>query len=309
MELIRGLHNIRQQHYGCVMTIGNFDGVHLGHRQVLAGLVNDAKSLGLPSTVMLFEPQPQEFFAKQNAPARLTLLREKLALLASAGVDRVVCVNFNADFANMDAEYFVSHIINQKLGVRALTVGDDFRFGHQRKGDFELLRHYAKKLDFTVKSTQSFHQHNCRVSSTEIRKALQLGDFTLAKTMLGHSYTMSGRVQHGWKKGRELGFPTANIATKRLVSPLKGVYAVNITLANNDTYFGVANIGVKPTFNGQHTLLEAHIFNFSHTIYGDKLVVEPVMKIRDEQKFDTFLALTEQIKQDVAKAKAYFGLN
>lgn len=308
MELIRGIHNIRTQHYGCVLTIGNFDGVHLGHAEVLSGLLNDAKKHNLPSTVMLFEPQPQEFFAKENAPARLTRLRDKLLLLAQLGVDRVICISFNQQFANMQAEQFVTEILINKLGVKALTVGDDFRFGKRRQGDFNLLTKMGLAAKMDVKSTASFRQLNARVSSTLIRQALADGHLVQAKAMLGHDYAISGRVIHGWKRGRELGFRTANIALKRQVCPVNGVFAVQVTL-NDKTVYGVANIGNKPTFNGTRALLEVHLFDFAQDIYGQFMHVELIKKLRDEKKFETLTQLTAQIATDVAAAKQCFGLN
>lgn len=307
MELIRGIHNIRDKHKGCVLTIGNFDGVHLGHQSVISGLINDAKTHNLPSTVMVFEPQPQEYFAKDKAPARLTKLRDKLAKFKQLGVERVICINFNAKFAQFDAQQFIINVLVNKLGVKALTVGDDFRFGYKRTGDFAMLERVGAQYDFTVKSTASFRKLACRVSSTAIRQALTEANFEHAEAMLGTRYSMVGKVSHGWKKGRELGFPTANVPLKRQVSPLSGVYCVKVLIANKE-FFGVANIGVKPTFNGSRSLLEAHLFNTDQDLYGQIIEVEPVYKLRDEKKFDSFTDLTAQIAKDVDLAKAYFNL-
>ncbi|TMO70476.1 bifunctional riboflavin kinase/FAD synthetase [Pseudoalteromonas aurantia] len=306
MQLIRGIHNIRPHHFGCVLTIGNFDGVHLGHVEVLKGLVQDSKRYNLPSTVMLFERQPQEFFAKDKAPARLTRLRDKLALLAKLDIDRVICVSFTQQFAQQSAEYFVEHILAEKLGVKALTVGDDFKFGHARRGDFNMLKEIGESVSIHVKSTASLRRDDCRVSSTLIRAALAKGDLDTAHRMLGHTYTIAGRVIHGWKKGRELGFRTANIALKRQVIPVQGVFAVRVNL-NGKQYKGVANVGTKPTLNGTKALLEVHLFDFNQDVYGHFMQVELVKKLRDEQKFDTLLQLTAQIATDVADAKQCFN--
>lgn len=306
MQLIRGIHNIRPHHFGCVLTIGNFDGVHLGHVEVLKGLVQDSKRYNLPSTVMLFERQPQEFFAKDKAPARLTRLRDKLALLAKLDIDRVICVSFTQQFAQQSAEYFVQHILAEKLGVKALTVGDDFKFGHARRGDFNMLKEIGESVSMHVKSTASLRRDDCRVSSTLIRAALAKGDLDTAHQMLGHTYTIAGRVIHGWKKGRELGFRTANIALKRQVIPVQGVFAVRVNL-NGKQYKGVANVGTKPTLNGTKALLEVHLFDFNQDVYGHFMQVELVKKLRDEQKFDTLLQLTAQIATDVADAKQCFN--
>lgn len=306
MQLIRGIHNIRPHHFGCVLTIGNFDGVHLGHVEVLKGLIEDAKRYNLPSTVMLFERQPQEFFAKDKAPARLTRLRDKLALLAQLKIERVICVSFTQAFADLSAEHFVRNILVEKLGVKALTVGDDFRFGHARRGDFNMLSSIGESVSMHVKSTASLRRDNCRISSTLIRAALAEGDLETANQMLGHQYTIAGRVIHGWKKGRELGFRTANIALKRQVIPVQGVFAVRVKLAN-EQYEGVANVGTKPTLNGTRALLEVHLFNFNQDVYGHFMQVELVKKLRDEQKFDTLQQLTAQIATDVAAAKQCFN--
>ncbi len=308
MELIRGIHNIRDKHHGCVLTIGNFDGVHLGHREVIKGLLRDAQALQLPSTVMIFEPQPQEFFRKDQAPARLTRLRDKLALLAKLGVERVICVSFNAKFANYGAEEFVRQVLVSKLGVKALTIGDDFRFGRGREGDFSLLQAIGEQANMAVKSTESFKKANARVSSTAIRNALKEGDLRLAKEMLGHNYTISGRVIHGWKKGRELGFPTANVALKRQVCPLGGVFAVQVNIAGR-LVNGVANVGNKPTFNGTRALLEVHLFDFEESIYGQFIEVKLMHKLRDEQKFNGLDELVQQIQRDAIAAKQFFTLS
>ncbi len=308
MELIRGIHNIRSWHYECVLTIGNFDGVHLGHAEVLKGLILSAKKLALPSTVMLFEPQPQELFSGDNAPPRLTRLRDKLKLFQDIGVDRVICINFNRNFASLSADYFIREILSKKLGVKALTVGDDFRFGKQRTGNFSMLTKLGSELGISVKSTLSYRKLDCRVSSTAIRRALAIGDIDQANAMLGHGYSIAGRVVHGDKKGREFGFPTANVALKRQVSPVNGVFAVKVTIKENEI-FGVANIGSKPTLNGQKMLLEVHLFDFKKDIYGTFINVELIHKLRDEKKFDTLEQLVNQIKQDVFTAKKYFGLN
>ncbi|CAH9063662.1 Bifunctional riboflavin kinase/FMN adenylyltransferase [Pseudoalteromonas holothuriae] len=306
MQLIRGIHNIRAHHFGCVLTIGNFDGVHLGHVEVLKGLKQDAQKYGLPSTVMLFEPQPQEFFTKAHAPARLTRLRDKLSLLTKLGIERVICVSFNAKFASQEAEAFIKQVLVAKLGVKALTVGDDFRFGRARAGDFSMLKRLGEVHDMNVKSTASFRRNDHRVSSTLIREALAEGWLDKAHHMLGHTYTISGRVIHGWKKGRELGFRTANIALKRQVNPVRGVFAVIATVAGK-RYEGVANIGNKPTLNGTKALLEVHLFNFNQDVYGHFMQVELIEKLRNEQKFDTLEQLTAQIALDVAAAKQCFN--
>ncbi|MBV7314187.1 bifunctional riboflavin kinase/FAD synthetase [Shewanella sp. NIFS-20-20] len=307
MELIRGIHNILPTHRGCVLTIGNFDGVHRGHAKVIANLRAKAEQYRLPAVLMTFEPQPQEMFAGNQAPARLSLLRDKLLLLDELGIDRVLCVNFNRAFANMTAEDFIEELLVKKLGVKYLVVGDDFCFGRQRQGHYAMLCRAGEKFGFAVESTQSFMVGSHRVSSTEVREQLAKGNLEQARRLLGHPYIMSGRVAHGQKIGRTLGFPTANIALKRLVVPVRGVFAVRVFWPGSDIYEGVANIGFRPTVNGQKCQLEVHIFDFNESIYGKSIEVELVAKIRDEQPFDSLEALQKQILNDADKARALFS--
>ncbi|WP_394135563.1 bifunctional riboflavin kinase/FAD synthetase [Shewanella algae] len=304
MELIRGIHNILPAHRGCVLTIGNFDGVHRGHAEVIANLVKKARHFGLPATLMTFEPQPQELFRGQDAPARLSLLRDKVKLLAELGIDRLVCVNFNQKFAQMPAKEFVEELLVRKLGVKYLVVGDDFCFGRARQGNFELLRSAGEQHGFAVVSTQSFLVGDHRVSSTMVRDALAKGNLEQARRLLGHSYTLSGKVAHGKKLGRTLGFPTANIAMKRKVVPVRGVFAVRLWWDGSEQYDGVANVGFRPTVQGQNCQLEVHLFDFEGDLYGRKVEVELVAKIRDEKPFESLEALKKQIMNDADEARA-----
>lgn len=304
MELIRGLHTITPRHRHCVLTIGNFDGVHLGHQAVLQRVRARAAELQLPAVVLTFEPQPLEFFRPDIAPARLTTWREKYVLLEKQGIDRLLCTPFNAKFADQAPDDFVKNILVDKLGVKLLVVGDDFRFGKNREGDFELLQRAGERYNFAVVDTQSYRQEARRVSSTLIREALAEGRFGDAKDMLGRPYSMAGKVSHGAKKGRTIGFPTANIPLKRLRSPLQGVYGVQVEVAGK-RYNGVANVGRRPTVNGQGVQLEAHLFNFAGDLYGEQMQVTPLHKIRDEVKFDSLEALKQQIHADVMQAQAY----
>ncbi|MFR9719525.1 bifunctional riboflavin kinase/FAD synthetase [Aeromonas diversa] len=307
MELIRGIHNLRSRHKGCVLTIGNFDGVHLGHRAVLARLQEKAASLGLPACVMLFEPQPLELFADAKAPPRLTRLREKVEALRSIGIDRVLCVRFSHAFAEQSAETFIEDLLVGKLGVRYLVVGDDFRFGQGREGDFHRLETAGQRFGFEVISTQSFNLSRQRVSSTLVREALLAGRMAEVELMLGRPYSISGRVAHGDKLGRTIGFPTANLALKRRVAPVSGVYAVEV-LCSGKTFPGVANVGQRPTLNGTQARLEVHLFDFSGDLYGQQVKVLLRHKLREEQKFASFDALKAQIEQDARTARAWFGL-
>lgn len=304
MELIRGIHNIQTRHRGCVLTIGNFDGVHRGHAEVIANLVKKARQLELPATLMTFEPQPQELFAGQNAPARISLLRDKIALLAELGVDRLLCVRFDKKFAQLPPEQFIESLLVDKLGVRYLVVGDDFCFGQQRRGNFDMLKQAGEQHGFAVVSTDSFLVGDQRVSSTMVRDALAKGNLELTRRLLGHPYTLSGRVVHGQQLGRTLGFPTANIALKRQVVPVRGVFAARLSWPGSTPFDGVANVGFRPTVKGQNCLLEVNLFDFSGDLYGQRVEVELVAKIRDEKPFHSLDALQKQIMNDADKAKA-----
>ncbi|MEH0690449.1 bifunctional riboflavin kinase/FAD synthetase [Vibrio cholerae] len=305
MELIRGIHNIKAQHYGCVLTIGNFDGVHLGHQAVLRQVSQQASMLGLPSTVMTFDPQPLELFAKHNAPARLTRLRDKFVQLSKLGLERLLCVNFNQEFANLTADEFISDLLVKRLGVKFLVVGDDFCFGRGRLGNFEMLKQAGKTHGFEVVSTQSFCLQTDRVSSTLIRDALAKDDLALAATMLGRDYSISGRVSHGRKLGRTIGFPTANIPLKRCVSPVSGVYVVEALGLGSQPIGGVANIGNRPTVNGVRQQLEVHLFDFQANLYGKQLEIVLLHKLRNEHKFESFDALKQQIELDAEAARVW----
>ena len=307
MELIRGINNILPAHHGCVLTIGNFDGVHRGHAEVISKLVKKARQLNVPATLMTFEPQPQEMFRGDSAPARLSTLRDKIVLLEELGIDRLVCINFNTKFAEMPAEDFIDNLLVKSLGVKYLVVGDDFCFGKERMGNFDMLRASGEKHQFAVVSTQSFLLGDKRVSSTEIRGLLAKGKMEQARRLLGHPFTLSGRVAHGEEIGRTIGFPTANIALKRKVSPVRGVFAVKLYWDDSDIYDGVANVGFRPTVNGQKCQLEVHLFDFDGDLYGCTVEVELVAKIRDEQPFQSLEALRKQINNDADKAKALLG--
>lgn len=309
MELIRGIHNILPSHHGCVLSIGNFDGVHRGHAEVIKRLVDKAHHFQLPATIMTFEPQPQELFRGDKAPARLSLLRDKVRLLDELEVDRLLCINFTPSFASQPAQAFIEDLLVNKLGVKYLVVGDDFCFGKGREGTFDMLVAAGKEFGFTVVSTQSFIVGSQRVSSTLVREQLQLGNLEQARRLLGHPFILSGRVAHGQKIGRTIGFPTANIALKRKVVPVRGVFAVRFFWDDSDIYEGVANIGFRPTVQGQVCQLEVHLFDFDGDLYGKRVEVELVAKIRDEQPFESLDALKKQILNDANEAKALFSFD
>lgn len=306
MELIRGLHNLREKHRGCVATIGNFDGVHLGHRQVLAQVKAKAQELGLPSVVITFEPQPREFFAGDKAPPRLTRFSEKYRLLQAEGMDRHLCLTFNERLRSMTAEQFVEELLLRGLAVEHFVVGDDFRFGCDRSGDYEMLRQAGERHGFTVVNTETFLSEEERVSSTRLRHVLEANDLVTAAALLGRPYTVSGRVMHGQKLGRQLGVPTANVRMHRFPCPLRGVYAVEVTGQTLKAQ-GVCNVGLRPTVCGQQPVLETHLFDFDKDIYGQLLTVEFKHFIREERKFDGIDQLKEQIFKDIEEVRAYFS--
>jgi len=309
MQVIRGLHNLRAEHQGCVATIGNFDGVHLGHQAVFRHLREQAAEQGLPCTVVTFEPQPQEFFAPQAAPARLTRMREKLQAFKDAGIDRVVLLEFGARLAQMSAEAFVQQLLLDGLGVRYLLVGDDFRFGHGRSGDIELLRRAGAGHGFAVENLNTYMLDAERVSSTRIRAALGAGDLETARQLLGRPYRICGRIGHGDQRGRSIGFPTANIDLHRRVSPLRGVFAVQVLGLPDGPWPGVANIGTRPTVTGDpRYLLEVHLFGFAREIYGEHVQVEFRHRLRDERRFASFEDLRRQIELDSRVARELLGV-
>lgn len=308
MKFIRGIHNINEQHRGCVLTIGNFDGVHRGHQALMSRLCEEGRKRNLPVVVMVFEPQPLELFAGDKAPARLTRLREKLRYMAEAGVDKVLCVRFDRRFAALSAQRFISDLLVEKLDVKYLAVGDDFRFGAGRQGDFLLLQKAGAEYGFEVVSTETFCDGGKRISSTAVRQALAVDDLALAQSLLGHPFTISGRVVHGDALGRTLGFPTANLPLRRSVSPVKGVYAVEVRGLTPEPLPGVANIGTRPTVKGLRQQLEVHLLDINMDLYGRHIDVVLKQKIRNEQRFASLEALKEQIANDVVTARQFFGL-
>jgi len=307
MELIRGIHNLRTRHAGCVATIGNFDGVHLGHQAVLGQLAEKGAELGLPTTVITFEPQPQEYFSHGEIPPRLTRFREKLKALQRYSVDRVLCLPFNHALAEMEAETFIQRVLVEGLGIRYLVVGDDFCFGKGRRGDFAMLKRAGAEHGFEVVNMHTFEIDGGRVSSTRIREALQAGNLALAEQLLGRPYRMCGRVAHGDKLGRTIGFPTANIFLHRKKTPVDGVFAVEMFGIGGEPVAGVANVGTRPTVDGTRSLLEVHLFDFSAEIYGHYVHVDFLYRIREERRFESFDALKRQILLDAELAREFFA--
>jgi len=290
-----------------VLTIGNFDGVHCGHRALLAELRAKARELSLPATVLTFEPHPRELFAPEQAPARLASLRDKLELLAECGVDRVHVCRFNRKLAALTAEQFIERILVQGLSVRHLIIGDDFRFGKGRGGDFALLQRAGGDYGFAVEAMRTVDCGGVRVSSSAVRDALAMGNIEHAEELLGRAFVIAGRIMHGRKLGRTLGFPTANIQVRRKRPPLSGVFAVTVSGIAAQPLPGAANIGVRPTLaEGLKPVLEVHLLDFDRDIYGTHVDVNFLHKLRDEARFDSADALKAQIARDVADVRAYF---
>jgi riboflavin kinase / FMN adenylyltransferase len=308
MRIIRRISYLPLFERGSVLTIGNFDGVHLGHKSVIKKLVQRSKELGLPVVIMIFEPQPLEYFLGTNAPPRLTRLREKILHLAKLPVDDLVIVRFNKQIADFDAGQFIDDVLVKRLNVKHLVIGDDFRFGKDRQGDFNLLREKGKAFGFQVQDTGTFLIAGQRVSSTLIRNALAAGNLDNAEAMLGYPYSVCGRIVHGNKRGRTMGYPTANILMVRKNSPVSGVYAVTMTGFGDREYQGVANVGIRPTVDGSNNVvLETFLFDFDQDIYGYYVEVHFKQKLRAERRFQTVDELKEQIVNDVAEAKKFFA--
>jgi riboflavin kinase / FMN adenylyltransferase len=306
MELIRGIHNLRSWHRGCVATIGNFDGVHLGHQQILQQVREIAARLRQPATVMVFEPQPREFFAGDQAPPRLNRFREKVERLTEYGAERIVCLQFTNRLRRLTGEAFVNEVLVNGLGVRHLVVGDDFRFGCDRAGDFHLLEKMGPKHGFHVEHTHTFLLDEERVSSTRVRTTLASANLAGAARLLGRPYKIASRVVHGQKLGRTLGVPTANLLLGDRKPALNGVFTVMVRLSNGLLWPGVANIGLRPTVDGVLPALEVHLPGFNADLYGKRLEVFFLAKLRNELKFDGLDALKAGISNDIQQAIHFF---
>lgn len=312
MDVIRGFHNLRERHRGCVLAIGNFDGVHLGHQALLSRLRALADELNQPMAVQVFEPTPREFFSGKGAvgngeqpPGRIDTFRDKLAGLERCGVERVLCARFDQRLARMPAQDYVRQVLVEKLGVRAVMVGDDFRFGAGRGGDLALLQALGQVHGFTAEAMSTVEIRGIRASSSAIREALAMPDLALAVGMLGRIYSLSGRVRAGLRLGRKLGMPTANIALHRHPALRFGVYAVEAS-AGRRQWQGVANIGVRPTLENSRCLLEAHLFGDVGDLYGAVLRVDFRRFLRPELRFDSLDALREQMHRDASQAQEWF---
>ena len=308
MELIRGLHNLRPRHRGCVATIGAFDGVHLGHQAVMNHLKTKAVELNLPSTVIVFEPLPREFFSPIKAPARIMSFREKFQAMRQLGVDRLLRIHFNEELRGMSAQRFVEDVFVAGLGVRYVVLGDDFRFGNDRQGDVRFIQQQGEIHGYAAGPTPTQEWQGDRVSSTRIRQALEAADFDRAEKMLGRPYTISGKVIYGRQLGQTIGTPTANLELRRLRAPLAGVYAVEVSGAGLDRALGVANVGVRPTVDDSiKANLEVHLLDRNIELYGQHIEVCFRHKLRDEKKFDSVDDLKLNIASDIENTRAWFA--
>jgi riboflavin kinase/FMN adenylyltransferase len=314
MQLVRGLDNLRTRLPGCVATIGNFDGVHVGHQEMVREVKKQGARLGLPSVVISFEPSPREYFAYGGGvPARLTRLREKFAALADLGVDYLVLLRFNAQMAQVSPTGFVDDVLVRALGVRHLVVGHDFRFAHRRTGSVETLRELGNTRGFEVEEVSPFLLDGERVSSSLVRAALADGNLYRAHRLLGRLYRLSGKVGPGKQLGRTLGFPTANLSLHRKVTPFMGVFAVRVTGGGLKDAPAVASLGTRPVLSeaGGETavpLLEVHVFDFAGDLYRRCLHVDFVAKLRDERWFPSLDALTVQMHEDARQARALLAV-
>jgi len=304
MEFVRGLHNLRERHRGCVLTIGAFDGVHRGHQEMIRVLRERAAEYGVPAVVLSFEPTPREFFAKGTPPTRLTRFRERFEALREHGVDRFVCLRFDERMRAMTADEFVEKVLVGALGIRHIVVGHDFRFARGQDGSVATLRAYGPRSNFGVSEVPPFELNGERISSSLIRAALEAGDMDRAATFLGRPYSITGKVIHGAKLGRKLGFPTANLRLHRRATPLGGIFAVRVSGCGLDRAAGVASLGTRPAVNGKELLLEAHVFDFDGDLYRRYVHVEFIARLRDELWFPDMDSLVVQMNKDAAQARA-----
>ena len=308
MELIRGLHNMRPRHRGCVVTIGAFDGVHLGHQAVIGHLLEKSAELAVPSAIIVFEPLPREYFSPIKAPARIMSFREKFLALRDLGVDRLLRVRFNENLRGMSAQQFVDDIFVAGLGVRYVALGDDFRFGNDREGDLEFIRQQGPQHGYAAGPTPTLLMDGERVSSTRIRFALEIARFEEAASLLGRPYSISGKVVYGRQLGQTLGTPTANLALRRLRAPLSGVYAVEVSGAGLDRATGVANVGIRPTVDDSiKANLEVHLLDREIGLYGQHIDVIFRHKLREEKKFGSLDELKQNIARDIENTRDWFN--
>jgi len=308
MELIRGLHNLRPAHRGCVAPIGAFDGVHIGHQAVIGHLLEKSAEFDLPAAIIVFEPLPREYFSPVQAPARIMSFWEKCRELEALGVDRVLRIRFNEQFRRMSAQQFVDDVFVAGLGVRYVVLGDDFRFGSDRQGDYKFIQQQGKRYGYDAGPTPTRLIDGERVSSTRIREALENANFAEAEGLLGRPYSISGKVIYGRQLGRTIGTPTANLELRRLRAPLSGVYVVEVSGAGLEAAKGVANVGVRPTVDDSiKANLEVHLLDREIGLYGQHIEVTFRHKLREEQKFGSVQELKDNIARDIENTRAWFS--
>lgn len=306
MRLIRDISQLEQLQQGSVATIGNFDGLHLGHQLIFDQLARHAETLALPKVVISFEPLPIEFFSAHQAQ-RVYPFRDKVRYLSQLGIDYFLCLRFDDKLANMPPDQFIHELLLRMANVRHLVVGDDFCFGKKRQGNYQLLKETGKQHNMEVSNSLTHSDDTGRISSTRIRQHLNAGELKAANALLGRKYSLSGRVRHGDKMGRTIGFPTMNLRIQDNIAAANGVYAVRVNGLKGETLQGVANLGNRPTVGGVETRLEVHLFDFNEFVYGEHIEVELVSFIRPEIRFDNFEALTTQIGKDAIEAKNQFS--
>lgn len=314
MKLVHDLASLIHQHEQFAVTIGNFDGIHCGHQVVVSQLQAIAKLHNIPTAVIVFEPQPQEYFALENPFARLSCLQEKETELNRLDINILVCLKFTEELASFSATEFLQKILIDRLHVKHLVVGDDFRFGKNREGDYKLLEKLSHKFGFSLYRAQTKMLHGHKISSTRVRQALKNADFRLVKQLLGRRYSIRGRVIDGNKRGRALGFPTANLALERICSPLFGIYISRVYFSpshkhGGSSYQAVTSIGTRPMFDGQEVCMETHILDFNDSIYGKYIQVEFLEKLREEKKFPDIDCMLEAIKTDINNVRKYFAMD
>jgi riboflavin kinase/FMN adenylyltransferase len=303
MQLIRGQAQLPRRHDRCAVTIGTYDGLHLGHQALIARTRSHAERLGCPAVMLTFEPMPREFLSPESPPARLTTFRERWRILEDSGLDYLWVLRFDEALRNLSAQDFAL-LLKSRLRPSVVVVGHDFRFARRGEATAPVLAAAGRALGFEVEVVPAVTQDGERISSSGVREALAGGDFERARRWLGRPYSMRGRVIGGKRLGRELGFPTANLALGRARAPVAGIFAVQVHGVASGALPGVASLGTRPTVGGLEALLEAHLFDFSDDLYGREIAVEFAAKLRDEQRFATLDALVEQMQRDAADARA-----
>lgn len=312
MHIIRGIYNLKEMHSNSVISIGNFDGVHLGHQQLLKHTCKIGKKYNLLTVIIIFEPQPLEFLRKTNIPRRITSFREKVRYISLFNIDKILCIKFNSYFSRLSAEDFIINILINKLHVKYIIIGDNFKFGYQRKGNLEMLTKLGKKYQFNTIQVPAIYKNNIKISSTEIRKKILENNIQLASLLLGRPFSIYGKVIHGKAIGRTIGYPTANILLKKKFLLRSGVYAVKIQCFNGKNFMGISNIGNKVDDDNQQKkqrILEVHLFNININLYQKNIEVFFYKRIRNEKNFFSIKELTKQISKDIIIVKKYFKIN